>query len=223
MSSEACFAYAFGRVTDNCKVHYEIIIYKGIDHLRKTNYSNACFFTTKEIRNHIGQLQSIYPFKYSVRELKDGTWKVILDLEGVPGTFHKYALTWIRYLYEWPYNVLIKDAYRLKQDPIFRFESIANLFNLVAGCYCDYIVGMHSVMGGAYLVERLTRAALRAKIASVSRVNNLYSRKNIPSVTIPSKSKLANVGFKDFEYWTDDLFNEERKPVYLSAYNKIKK
>ena len=40
-----------------------------------------------------------------------------LRLNNVPPTFHKYVLTWLRYTYEFPYNVFLKDAYNLKSIP----------------------------------------------------------------------------------------------------------
>ena len=119
----ACFARAFGRLNrDDTSVHYVIKVYKG-DTMRGKG-SNMCFFGERQIKNHLNQLKGLFPIKFKVRDSGDEKkphFIVELYLKNLPGTYHKYALTWTRYLYEYPYNMILMDAYRLKEDPVFRF------------------------------------------------------------------------------------------------------
>ena len=143
MGVSACFSRVFNAIDgENISEDYEIILYKGTKLAKEKNKSNSCLFTKKQISNHLKQAQRIYPFNFRITEVTnwgDGynVFKVHLKLIQAPGTFHKYLLTWLRYMYEYPYNVILYDAYKLKKDPCFRFTSISDLFNLVLGCFSE--------------------------------------------------------------------------------------
>ena len=34
--------------------------------------------------------------------------------------------------------------------------------------------------------------------------------------------KIGEFSYDDIEYWSEELFNEVRKPVYVKLYNKVK-
>ena len=225
MRVKVCFADAFHRLGDKESVSetYVIKVYKQST-LKEENHSNMCYFTRKQIKNHIDQLKDLFPIRSSVIDVKGAEkphFVVTMRIENLPSMCHKYALTWLRYLYEYPYNMISYDAYRLKQDPKFRFESIANLFNLVAGCCCEYVGEVHAAVGNDP-VGFLRRRELKAKLREAARVNHLYmriggrARKRIPD-------RVGELTSSDFEYWdSDKIFEEERKPIYMKAYNKIK-
>lgn len=217
----ACFSDVFNKIKDNKSVHYEIIMHKGIEYAKENGRSNACLFTKQEVKNHISILSTIFPLNIKVIE-KAKTFTVILDIKDVPGTFHKYALTWTRYLYEYPYNVLLKDAYMLKKnEKVFMFESIANLFNLAISCFCDDPRDIHQIPNNR-ITEPLTKKELREQIKKMNCLNDLYKVLNYKDLKIPEQ--VGDFGTEDIEYWSDPkIFNDSRKPIYLKVYSQIHK
>lgn len=230
MRREYCFSYIFNK-TSNKKVseEYTIILYKGTDFARKAHKDNACLFTKQQVRNHLKQAQGIYPFNYRIRELttwKQGytVFKVDLKLTDVPGTFHKYLLSWLRYMYEYPYNVILYDAYKLKRESCFRFTSISDLFNLVLCCYNEWPREIHQIAKNQ-ISKAMRKSAIREKLKNVKTLNSVYDilREKDAAEQIPDHD--GELDTYDLEYWdSDDIFERKRKPVYMNTYmNTYKK
>lgn len=220
-----CFSEVFDYVQNNSNMTYKVKMYRGCAFERDNYKLNACLLSKKEIRNHLKQAQRIYPFIFSIGSKTEGKYKayeVTLEVKGVPSGFHKYILTWLRYLYEFPYNVMLLDAYRLKKDPIFRFHSIANIFNLVLGCYSEEIRNIHQVPSTG-INEWLKGSELQQRLLKVDRLNNVYKVISKAAQRIPSSARGLSV--RDVEYWEDEsIFTDFRKPVYMGTFNnKIKK
>lgn len=239
LEKEACFSQVFKNSdSESMSVDYSVILYKDTRLTDEYRESNVCFLTKKQLRNHLKQAQVLYPFKFTIHNLTDyhqvdndyydcnecwNVYKVDLKLENVPGTFHKYLLTWLRYTYEFPYNVLLLDTYKLKTEDCFRFTSVANIFNLVLGCYCDEDLGrLHQIPQNNVLVEFLKTNDLRKKLSDIRKLNTIYKvLKSNPNV-IPES--IDNLSIKDIEYWNnDELYEQFRKPVYLKTYKDIYK
>ena len=222
MRSSVCFEDAFRALKPKSTMKYKIVLYSGIDQAKYNHRSNACLFTKGEVRNHIKLLKSLYPIKYSVRDYNrdDKRFLITLYIDDAPGIFHKYALTWIRYLYEFPYNVLLRDAYILKKDSDFKFESIANIFNAVLAGYCNTLRSVHQIPYNNSVVEKLKIAQLKEKInKSPSALNDIYQVCKEGSMCIPKQ--IQDFKVTDIEYWDEGY--DERKPIYIKIYkNQIK-
>ena len=227
MGVEACFSFVFKKTDEeNVSEEYEVILYKGTDFSREKHNSNSCLFTKKQIRNHLKQAQGIYPFDFHITEAAKwrggyNVFKIHLKLTNVPGTFHKYLLTWLRYMYEYPYNVILYDAYKLKKDPCFRFTSMSDLFNLVLGCFNENPAAIHQIAGNQVSKTMLKRD-IREKLQNIQRLNNIYVKlKNKVKINqIPNED--GNLTTTDFEFWeSDDIFERRRKPVYMNVYKEI--
>lgn len=227
MDVEACFSFVFNKTDEeNVSEEYEVILYKGTDFSREKHNSNSCLFTKKQIRNHLRQAQGIYPFDFHITEAAKwrgsyNVFKVHLKLTNVPGTFHKYLLTWLRYMYEYPYNVILYDAYKLKKDPCFRFTSMSDLFNLVLGCFNENPAAIHQIAENQVSKTMLKRD-IREKLQNIQILNNIYVKlKNKVKINqIPNGD--GNLTTTDFEFWeSDDIFERRRKPVYMNVYKEI--
>lgn len=224
MEEEACFGFVFNRISKApISEEYNIILYKGTKLSRVEHKSNACLFNKQQIRNHLKQAHSIYPFRIHIEELEwEGypAYKVQLKLKDVPGNFHAYLLTWLRYMYEYPYNVILLDTYKLKKDPIFRFTSISNLFNLVLSCFNDNPREIHQIPRNQINVP-LQKKDIRTKLKQIKLLNNIYKKLQEKSNdTIPDR--IGNLTTYDIEYWEpDNLFEIYRKPIYMNVYQKI--
>lgn len=227
MDVEACFSFVFNRTSErNVSEEYEVILYKGTDFSRERHNANSCLFTKKQIRNHLRQAQGIYPFDFYITEVADwrggySVFKVRLKLTNVPGTFHKYLLTWLRYMYEYPYNVILYDAYKLKQDPCFRFTSMSDLFNLVLGCFSEDPGDIHQIARNQ-VSKAMRKRDIRAKLQNIRMLNNVYDKlkKKVNDNQIPGED--GNLTTTDFEFWeSDDIFERKRKPVYMNVYKEV--
>lgn len=219
---EACFGHVFNSVRDNSNVTYEIQMYKGTDFCSKEHKSNACIFDMDFAHKHINLLNELYPIKFTIKDYDENSVLVTLIIEGqgIPRSFHKYALTWVRYLYEYPYNVILHDAYKLKDEPEFKDESIANLFNLGIGCFCNYPRDIHQIPLNQ-VTEKLSIDRIRERLTEINRLNDIYHVLYSKTKTIPEKSNICNYSVYDLEYWlNDEAFEKERKPIYLEIYKK---
>ena len=219
MEVSACFSHVFRAVKNNSSIKYRIVLYMGTRYSAEQHKSNACIFTKQEVRNHLKLLKSLYPLQYSVRDYKDknGYKRILitLNIKNTPATFHKYALTWLRYLYEFPYNVLLRDAYTLKKERTFRFESIANLFNLTLSCYCRNPWEIHQIPTNS-IIQRLKLADIKRRIKQVNLLNNIYAKGDEKALKIPEK--IQGFSIEDIEYWNAGF--EERKPIYMEIHKR---
>ena len=229
MDVEACFSFVFNQIDEgNVSEEYEVILYKGTDFSREKHNSNSCLFTKKQIRNHLKQAQGIYPFDFHITEAAKwrggySVFKIHLKLTNVPGTFHKYLLTWLRYMYEYPYNVILYDEKKKKKDPCFRFTSMSDLFNLVLSCFNENPAAIHQIAGNQVSKTMLKRD-IREKLQNIQLLNDVYVKlKNKVKINqIPNGD--GNLTTTDFEFWeSDDIFERRRKPVYMNVYKEITK
>lgn len=224
-NGDACFSSIFRSLTNTCNNVYRVVVYKDDHFIKLVRGSNACFLSKIELSNHLRQLQSLYPFKFSIieetREVDEDIsvpcYLVTMHLKDVPELFHKYVLTWLRYTYEFPYNTILLDTYRLKKFPIFRFTSISNLFNIVSNCANVHVGEGHSI-SESHVHQPLSKKELRERIRKVETLNSIYKSLRLSKNILPETIE----GYKpcDLEYWSLDLF-EIRKPYYLQMYNKI--
>lgn len=228
MSTNACFGYVFNN-TNTCEpisCKYRIILYRTIDFMVNNHLSNYCIFNSTKLRNHLKQAQGICPFTFNIRRLnnwkqKYKVYEVILDLQDAPGTFHKYILSWLRYTYEFPYNMFLLDAYRLKKETCFRFRPISDIFNLVLECYCEDLRTVHQIPEN-YISVFMSKKNILSKLTSIQVLNGLYNRaKNsvIKSKVIPSK--VGKYSTNDLEYWTNEDIYNERRAIYIDIYQKF--
>jgi hypothetical protein len=208
----ACFAMAFKDVEDYSHVSYKIYIYKEL----KNGHSNFCTIQSKkELEKYIGLVKSLFKFKFKVEET-EAEYIVSLELNNLRNIYHRYILTWIRYSYEYPYNVLMADAIKLrKNNKRFRCESLFNLFLLVSQTFSKsggYYGTGHAISENGKFIRL---KGLRKNLDKKSYMNDLVrdsSSKGLKS--------LVNMRHKNKEYWNDEY--EDREKVYLYNY-KYKK
>ncbi len=227
LSKSICFNVAFGKLsklTHTIDEQYEIIIYKSLDYLRATHYSNYCLLSKKQLSKHLQQAIDIYQFDFKINSIKVNgipAFKVTLILnKDCPILFHKYLLTWLRYTYEYPFNVLLLDAYKLKKEPRFKYTSIVNLFNITLTGFRKNN-GLHSIIQTG-INCRLQKNQIRTQLTKVQRLNELYEILRYDYV--PIQRKVQDKCVEDIEYWEDNYIYEQfRKPVYIKIYLKTLK
>lgn len=222
LSTCACFSDIYKKFVPHnlYNENYVIYIYKGTNNSRN---NNMCLLSKKQLQNHIKQAQEIFNFKYQVIELK-GLYKVNLNIIQAPGNFHKYILAWIRYCYEFPYNMLLLDALEIKKEPCFKYTSISNLFNVVLSCFneeWDSLREIHQIPRHQVCLF-LRKKEIFKKLLLVNRINDIYISRCSKKYYIPKKYNEYH--YFDLEYWQDENCLNARIDVYKKLYNNyIKK
>ena len=145
LDENACFSYIFRNVINRIKQHVVYRIYISTDpgYMQDYRANNLCILTEEQIRFHITYLRFISSFKYKItKKFVDNYsgFRIDLDLNAI-GIVHKMFLTWIRYLYEYPYNLVLYDSFKLREEKRFIEKSnYLNIVNFVTTFYStDYI------------------------------------------------------------------------------------
>lgn len=230
MRKSACFYDAFSIMRNQpnptFSAKYRIKLYQGTDYMKETKDSNACLLNLKELKYHINQVSDIIPFKLKVEESTSGEHKIFIvtvSVHRANALQHKYLLSWIRYAYEFPHNVALFEARRLRYEKGFRFESGSTLFNLVSQSFYIW-EPLHSIAYGNK-VGLLSKVQLRKKLFTEATLNSIFTCYNDEgSEIIDSQSKIRkDLGCRDIEYWMDEnLFKNERLPFYYKKLKRLK-
>lgn len=220
MKHEVCFSAVFPN--RSCKQDYVIRIYQTFEKLDK-NYSNFCPFTIQQIRRHINECKKVVPFKFSV--MKDGKHKnrieVKVHIDG-PGIYHRFILTWIRYLYEYPYNMFMRDAWKLKELSPFCNDNIFNLMNLV-GASLGHCGTGHTIGSLNRPQNRMTIPQLASRLSKLGGDGIHYMGDEIFGLKV--NTNVIEMPYKDDwnSFWnTDDRF-ENAIETYKKNYKILKK
>lgn len=180
LRKDACFSTIFysegnGIVQKNT---YTIKLYKIGDWLNKKRQNNACLTDRAGIVHHLKILQSVFKFSYHLKENEDH-FVLTMTLEG-DLIYHKYMLSWVRYLYEYPFNVFLADAYKLKGIPGFKFESIISLFNLVGATsgIRQHGTGIHAIGETGWFKALMTTKEIQARLKELEgghkQINDIF-------------------------------------------------
>lgn len=218
----ACFAVAFGHIREqkgSFSETYKILIYKASDpKILGGNRSNKCFLNKQQLKNHINQLKSLMDLRITKLDEKKDHFELSVKVTGEK-IYHLYYLNWARYTYEYPFNVILLDAHRLRKKLIT--ESISNLYNIAAACYSGSYGTGHAICKGGklYRIAELKKRLETLAKKGESWVNSVIERSpNLSKVkTIPADNKRCNV-----EYWQSDEEYLKREQYYLSAYELLK-
>ena len=217
--NQYCFAEFFDQEYDDSKVHkFKVFIPKQPDIGTDNRINCTLLFNEKEIVKHVNVLKLIIPsLKFSVYSdtvpLSIGNTPCYV-VEFTMQDCHlacKYALTWVRYLYEWPYNAILKEAYRLKSVKGFKKYSIANLDILCATAFPLTVGVGHSLTAGGHF---LTNQELKRKVHTEERLNDVY--KNFGWEELDNYSlKMDNLDdCRTTDYWDDEAKFKSRIEHY---------
>lgn len=214
LGNYACFSSIFSSGNNTIKNSYEIVLYTDIDNAKENHNNNYCPFSEKLINRHIHLLTYLFPIKWKILT-KDNSIILSVELEGAK-MYHMYALTWIRYLYEFPYNMILMDAYNLKGNKLFTFTSIETLFNLISESYRDYFEELHALYPAKVHIP-IKIKQLREKLKKVYSLHYIFNDMNCgcgQEVCIPNHSPY------DVEFWSNEFYSI-RETCYINNYLNI--
>lgn len=216
LEGEACFSYIFRNVKNNKKQHIIYSIYISTDpgFIQENRENNFCILTEEQIRFHISYLRFISSFKYKITKKfieNYSGFRIDLDLNAI-GSVHKMFLTWIRYLYEFPYNLVLYDSFKLREDK--RFIEKSNYLNIVNFVTTFYSTdNIHQIPRFLHNIPKfITRKSFKDRLMKCDYLNDIliYSDIKIEQFT-------EYDGIDDF---IEDFDN--RKNKYIENLNKLK-
>lgn len=235
MYQDACFSTIFYSEENGVvqKNKYTIKLYKIGDWLNKKRQNNACLEDRAGIVHHLKILQSVFKFTYHLKEHEDH-FVLTMVLEG-DLIYHKYMLSWVRYLYEYPFNVFLADARKLKNLPEFKSESVINLFNLVGATsgICQHGTGIHAIGETAWFKALMTTSQIKEKLKELcggnTRVNSIfpvvYAEKGYgaPDNKIEEMETLEEDenNLHGSDYWESEEEFAKRIELYKENYKKL--
>ena len=224
MRREYCFSDVFyhDHVQNN---KYVIRIYKGLDALNQDQRNNACFMTKDELFDYISIAKRFNDFNLKIDE-NEKMFTVHLELDA-KRVVHRYVLTWLRYAYEFPFNVYLADAIRLKNVTGFKRDDLFNLFNLVSATsgyhfHGDYIhcIGDASWVRPFYTPKE--QINILDKADDCEEVNDLFRHIDAEIDLFMRDMPGYEENMKCYEYWTDDKEFKKRLVYYKKNKTIIK-
>lgn len=230
MRTSACFSDIFRKLgsNKNLTLEYTIKLYRGTRLSLEGSRNNSCLLSKAELRRHLNQMRDIIPFDYTIEDDTEDfnckpvnlfVLKVIVR-EG-NACQHKFLLAWIRYAYEYPFNVMLYEARRLKKQKEFRFMSGFNLFNIV-GQSCNLWEKLHSIAYGSR-VKLITKKELLSRLdRNISRINHVFDCIDEDGEPILVQYQDGDYNVHDLEFWTDEKLFQKRIPKYLKRYKELK-
>lgn len=125
LGKHACFGRIFDGERHQKNLYKLHVYYRG--HLQ--NNDNNCLLDEEQIKQYINEINKFFKFEYTLKNSKTG-FTLVFTIDA-PIVYHKIVLSWLRYLYEFPYNVTLYELFKVKEEKGFKRLTILNLFNLI--------------------------------------------------------------------------------------------
>ena len=216
LDGNACFSYIFRNVINRIKQHivYRIYISTDTGYMQDCKANNLCILTEEQIRFHITYLRFISSFKYKItKKFVDNYsgFRIDLDLNAI-GIVHKMFLTWIRYLYEYPYSLVLYDSFKLREEKRFIEKSnYLNIVNFVTSFYSDEFI--HQIPHYISKIPKfITRKSFKNRLMKCDRLNDILENSGIRIERFDEYSEIDD--------FVEDFDN--RKNKYIENLNKLK-
>lgn len=222
LSQEYCFSEVFNGDSFMCNT-YELYIYR---YGYKFNGDNNCLITKRQLIKHIEEIKKFHDFDYTIENINKG-YKLQFTINASL-MWHKIILTWLRYSYEFPFNIALYEAFKIKKEKDFKNKTILNLFNLTGatmGC-TRHGTGIHAI-GKFYDFKKLISYKDFTKTVEEFIKKDYDSEINyiIPTVkNVELKTLEFNLNYRcnHTDYWKDENLYKERLEIYKHNLNIIK-
>lgn len=231
----ACFGFILNRMFDNKRytMTYKIKMCKNNSDF-ENGYNNMCLFNRKTIIEHLDYIKDL-DFKYDLKsDIED--WILTLKINGYR-IKHQFILSWVRYLYEAPFNFALADALKLRKTKDFKD---LNMFDLVGmlitasnctNCNLDqHALGNRTVWCGKTNFETVLKDVKRRNVKRLyelfpQSLYKIYYRYHEGSIDLPKRTMFK---YLDTQYeTTPDVYLKEhyseRKAIYKHNLNALKK
>lgn len=213
LEPHACFSSIFHGPLEQNNL-YHIHVYKGMN-LFHNSLSNGCFLELNDIKKHLNTLKHITKIKFVITENIDAQINPYYDISfrySGSNIQHRFILTWIRALYEFPYCIYLPELYALKKESEFKFINPFNILNIIAAAHCN-----------GDDIHMFTNPGCFSKLLKYNDIKNeLNKHKNNHCLFEIFGSQQVNTENSISDDFLNKKLLQERKKVYLDIYKKIK-
>ena len=211
----ACFARVFRELERGANT----IEYTGTYTLRcrkefEKGSGNFCVVNKSEIRRILRYMRDSLDVEISMEDTPEN-YVFHMKVEGKP-IKHKFALTFLRVFYEFPYNEFAKEALRLRdmfQD--LKHTSFLKIYYIVVMTFRDHDHGGHSLFSN------------RTRNLSINRLREAYEEgkdrvQQVYTCRAPVDYNRINCSWSDFHKldWEEGI--EERLTIYADNFKKLR-
>lgn len=222
LAREYCFSKIFYG-EDHQTNDYVIYIYKnGFEQ----NRDNNCIISKEQLIEFIDEINKFYKFNYNLKSIKDG-YKLEFTLDA-PLIYHKVILSWIRYSYEYPFNVAVYELFKVKNEKGFKRLTMLNLFNLIGSTMnCSkHGTSIHAI-GRFYDWKKLISYKDFKKTmddfnknyprTQINEIINVVKYDNFSPITLPIDKRINHT-----DYWEDEKEYKKRLTLYRKNLKTLK-
>ena len=222
LAREYCFSKIFYG-EDHQTNDYVIYIYKnGFEQ----NRDNNCIISKEQLIEFIDEINKFYKFNYDLKSIKDG-YKLEFTLDA-PLIYHKVILSWIRYSYEYPFNVAVYELFKVRNEKGFKRLTMLNLFNLIGSTMnCSkHGTSIHAI-GRFYDWKKLISYKDFKKTmddfnknypnTQINEIINVVKYDNFSPITLPIDKRINHT-----DYWEDEKEYKKRLTLYRKNLKTLK-
>lgn len=197
----ACFARVFnffnGKTTQEFDGTYILKCRKKFD----PRSGNFCSMSSDQVRKVLRYMRTTFEMGVGFKET-DKDYVLTFKIQGKP-VKHKFILTFSRVFFEYPYNEMALDIFKLRDfGPIngtnYRNKSFLDLYQLLHAVYRNYWGGGHALFCYT-LREPLLKPLRKAFEEGLPRIHNIYQSDD----TAYEKIKPWKNGLRDIDWDTN--------------------
>ena len=175
---------------------------------------NFCVVNKSEIRRILRYMRDSLEVEISMEDTPEN-YVFHMKVVGKP-IKHKFALTFLRVFYEFPYNEWAKEAFRLRDTvPSLKHVSFLKIYHIVVMSFRDHDHGGHSLFSNRtrnLSINRLKEAYKEGR----DRVQQVYTCRQ------PTDYDRIVVNYGEFHRYDWDEGIEDRFKIYSDNFKKLR-
>jgi hypothetical protein len=202
LRERACFARVLDRGT--CKESYTLIV------CSKGRYgvtNHYCSVNKEQILSWIKTLKKVHPFSYKIKNIDyEGHPAFQFDIT-IEGTYTQrlFVLIGLRYIYEFPFNMALSEAFRLHAIEEYKWINTISLTHFVLrNLFEDYGYDLHSL---AYHPKYARLKEIKSKLKRARRVHDSFTTSDF---YVPGNEYARNTS----EFWESSNEFAKRLKLY---------
>jgi hypothetical protein len=212
----------FAEITNRNKVFDVVYLYiaKDKDFGFPKKLRHNLTLNLNELRKLIKLTKVYYPFKYKITSIthnKIEYYNIRLKFEKFNDRSILFVLTALRYSYEFPFNVICKDTFKLMKDPHFKSRGFFNICNFIFRLFFNNSERtVHSLCDTDVLYTKKSLVIERLK--KIDRVHSLFNygyREKLNEI------EEFNLEKYNQEFWDNNF--SERYNIYINNIKNFNK
>lgn len=202
LKERACFANVIARRF--CKESYTLIV---CSNGKYGNTNHYCSVNKEQILSWIKTLKKIHPFSYKIKNIDyngNPAFQFNITIEGTR-IQRLFVLIGIRYIYEFPFNMALSEAFRLHSIEEYKWINTISLTHFVMrNIFEDYGCELHA------LARRPKYARLKEIKSNLKKADRVHDSFIISDFYVPRKMYAINTS----EFWESSNEFAKRLKLY---------